>query len=324
MNLRTRDMAGFQLLDLQDYPGQGSAFVGVLDAFMDSKGLVTPEKWREFCSEVVPMFVTDKFCWSGGEKLNGSIEIANYGQEIIEGKTISWRLFSEDRTLGNGSIKVPVGSGLLKSGNISIELPAIAKAQTATLELSIDDTKYKNSYPLWFYPANNQMRKTDNILVAHDLNNDVLAVLKAGGKVFLLPRIDSCAKGAIVGGLFQSDYWNYRMFKTICEGNGSPISPGTLGILTNPNHQMFNDFPTDYHSNWQWFSIIKNSYPLVLDRMPQEFKPTVQVIDNVERNHKLGLVFELNVENGKLLVCMANLDANDKPEVRQFYNSILN
>lgn len=62
MNLRTPKWGGFQSLDLQDYPGQGPAYVGILDAFMDSKGLITPEEWRHFCSEVVPLFCTEKFC----------------------------------------------------------------------------------------------------------------------------------------------------------------------------------------------------------------------------------------------------------------------
>ena len=53
--LRTPGFGGFQLLDLQDYPGQGTALVGILDAFMDSKGLIAPETWREFCCETVPL-----------------------------------------------------------------------------------------------------------------------------------------------------------------------------------------------------------------------------------------------------------------------------
>ena len=57
-----------QLLDLQDYPGQGSAYVGILDAFMESKGLIAPEEWRHFCSEVVPLFCTEKFCWTNDER----------------------------------------------------------------------------------------------------------------------------------------------------------------------------------------------------------------------------------------------------------------
>lgn len=63
MDLRTKNMAGFQLLDIQDYPGQGSAFVGILDAFMESKGITTANEWHQWCSSVVPLLVTDRFCY---------------------------------------------------------------------------------------------------------------------------------------------------------------------------------------------------------------------------------------------------------------------
>lgn len=127
-----------------------------------------------------------------------------------------------------------------------------------------------------------------------------------------------------VGGLFQTDYWNYRMFETISRNNRKSVSPGTMGLLTDPSHPLFRSFPTDFHTNWQWFPIVKQSYPLVLDHFPKGYRPIVQVIDNIERNHKLGLIFELAVGKGKLLVCMSDLEAvDDKPEVRQLYRSML-
>lgn len=97
-----------------------------------------------------------------------------------------------------------------------------------------------------------------------------------------------------------------------------------MGLLTDPNHPVFADFPTEFHTNWQWFPIIKQSYPLILDRLLDKYRPLVQVIDNVERNHKLGLLFEFKVEKGSLMVCMSDLKAAwDKPETRQLYKSIL-
>ena len=147
--------------------------------------------------------------------------------------------------------------------------------------------------------------------------------LREGGKVLLFPSKEKL-QAQTVGGLFQTDYWNYRMFKTICEGQNKPVSPGTMGLLTDPNHPVFADFPTEFHTNWQWFPIIKQSYPLILDRLPDKYRPLVQVIDNVERNHKLGLLFEFKVEKGSLMVCMSDLKAAwDKPETRQLYKSIL-
>ena len=54
-NLRTPGLGGFQLLDLHDYLGQGSAFVGLLDAFWEPKGYATPEEFKEFCNTTVPL-----------------------------------------------------------------------------------------------------------------------------------------------------------------------------------------------------------------------------------------------------------------------------
>lgn len=322
MNLRSGRMAGFQLLDLQDYPGQGSAYVGILDAFMDSKGLVEPEKWREFCSEVVPLLTTSKFCWVGGESFSGDVEIVNYGESSLKGKSITWELKDGKKRLGKGKMTIPSGSGLLTAGTIRLTLPGVEKAYRAELTLKISGTTYQNSYSLWIYPAKKDLNKGD-VVVARQLTNEVLTSLKQGKKVLLMPRKEDC-KEVTVGGLFQTDYWNYRMFKSICDRIKKPASPGTLGILTTPEHPIFNDFPTDFHTNWQWYPVIKHSFPLILDGMPKEYRPIIQVIDNVERNHKLGLVFELNVDGGKLLVCMADLEVVcDVPEGRQFYASIL-
>jgi hypothetical protein len=131
-------------------------------------------------------------------------------------------------------------------------------------------------------------------------------------------------KKTTVPGLFQTDYWNYRMFKTICENNKKTVSPGTLGILTNPNHPVFNLFPTEEHTSWQWFAMVKPSHPFILDNTPAQYRPIVQVIDNVERNHKLGLIFEFSVGKGKLLVCMSPLhQLQEYPEARQLCASIM-
>ena len=115
------------------------------------------------------------------------------------------------------------------------------------------------------------------------------------------------------------------MFKHISESNSRPVSPGTLGLLMNPDHPVFDQFPTQSHTSWQWYDAVKNSYPLILGNLPKEYKPIVQVIDNIERNHKLGLLMEFNVGNGKLLVLMSDIyKYQDKPEGRQLLKSIIN
>lgn len=379
MDLRTRNMAGFQLLDIQDYPGQGSAFVGILDAFMESKGITTPEEWRQWCSPVVPLLVTDRFCYEENDTMKAKIQIANYGGESLKGKKVEWKLdYAKDERYPNESSVAETLTHLnqpspLTQGEITIHtdeegwidvgeivhkmkvkangiddgdgkcLDVYVGSRKLTLFLYIyegelDATRYSNTYDLWVYttPKNIDYLKKQ-VVIAKDLTSDVVKKLEKGAKVLWLPTTSSHFVAAddtlsqsdnatpyTVGGLFQTDYWNYRMFKTICENNKKKVSPGTLGILTNPEHPIFKGFPTEMHTNWQWFPIIKESHPLVLDNFAKDYRPVVQVIDNIERNHKLGLVMEWKVGAGKLLICMSDLEKAAKyPEGRAFYESVL-
>lgn len=327
MNLRTPDWGGFQLLDLQDYPGQGSAYVGLLDAFMDSKGLITPEEWRQSCSEVVPLLVCEEFCFSNEDLLTGKVLIANYSADALQNKTLNWQLTdSKQQLLDQGQFIFTAGQGALDvAGELEIPLGKLQKAEKLNLALQVEGTSYQNNYPVWVYPAaQTETAQTASVQIARKMDDALLRQLEAGETVLLFPTQET-VEAQTVPGLFQTDYWNYRMFKTICENLKRPVSPGTLGILTNPEHPLFADFPTESHTNWQWFPVIKQSYPMILDLMPADYQPLVQVIDNVERNHKLGLVYEMNAGNGKLLVCMADLEpVMNYPEARQFYNSLLN
>ena len=78
--LRTPEFGGFQLLDIQDFPGQGTALVGILNVFMENKGMIEPEQWRGFCSETVPLFRMEKYVWTNDETLTGKVQIAHYGR----------------------------------------------------------------------------------------------------------------------------------------------------------------------------------------------------------------------------------------------------
>lgn len=313
MDLRTRNMAGFQLLDIQDYPGQGSAFVGILDAFMESKGITTPEEWRQWCSPVVPLLEMKKFCFEDGEKIQAKVKVANYGGTSLYGKKLMWKIGDAEGVMNIFTYD----EGLIDVGILDEEISADKPAKL-NVSLNIEGTEARNSYELWVYPKKALEKK--GIIIARDLNQEVVKVLEKGGKVLWMP--DSLPY--TVGGLFQTDYWNYRMFKTICENNKKKVSPGTLGILTNPEHPIFKGFPTEMHTNWQWFPVIKESHPLVLDNFAKDYRPIVQVIDNIERNHKLGLVMEWKVGAGKLLVCMSDLEKAAKyPEGKAFYQSVI-
>lgn len=381
MDLRTKNMAGFQLLDIQDYPGQGSAFVGILDAFMESKGITTANEWHQWCSPVVPLLVTDRFCYDENEMMNAKVQIANYGGESLKGKKLLWKLdyasdensaddaapnaganidrFNQPSPLAQGEIPITTDEeGLIDIGEIHHKMKVMADgfndgngtcldvkipSRKVILTLDIDYGRYdarrhRNTYDLWIYTTEKSLDiYKEGVVITSDLTDEVAKKLEKGAKVLWMPTTsknfvasaDTISQAGnatpyTVGGLFQTDYWNYRMFKTICENNKKTVSPGTLGILTNPKHPIFCDFPTEMHTNWQWFPVIKDSHPLVLDNFAKDDKPIVQVIDNIERNHKLGLVMEWKVGAGKLLVCMSDLEkASEYPEGRAFYESVL-
>ena len=381
MDLRTKNMAGFQLLDIQDYPGQGSAFVGILDAFMESKGITTANEWHQWCSSVVPLLVTDRFCYDENEMMNAKVQIANYGGESLKGKKLLWKLdyaldenfgddaapnaganidrFNQPSPLAQGEIPITTDEeGLIDIGEIHHKMKVMADgfndgngtcldvkipSRKVILTLDIDYGRYdarrhRNTYDLWIYTTEKSLDiYKKGVVITSDLTDEVAKKLEKGAKVLWMPTTsknfvasaDTISQAGnatpyTVGGLFQTDYWNYRMFKTICENNKKTVSPGTLGILTNPKHPIFCDFPTEMHTNWQWFPVIKDSHPLVLDNFAKDDKPIVQVIDNIERNHKLGLVMEWKVGAGKLLVCMSDLEkASEYPEGRAFYESVL-
>lgn len=381
MDLRTKNMAGFQLLDIQDYPGQGSAYVGILDAFMESKGITTANEWHQWCSSVVPLLVTDRFCYDENEMMNAKVQIANYGGESLKGKKLVWKLdyaldenfgddaapnaganidrFNQPSPLAQGEIPITTDEeGLIDIGEIHHKMKVMANgfndgngacldvkipSRKVILTLDIDYGRYdarrhRNTYDLWIYTTEKNLDiYKEGVVITSDLTDEVAKKLEKGAKVLWMPTTskyfvasaDTISQAGnatpyTVGGLFQTDYWNYRMFKTICENNKKTVSPGTLGILTNPKHPIFCDFPTEMHTNWQWFPVIKESHSLVLDNFAKGVKPIVQVIDNIERNHKLGLVMEWKVGAGKLLVCMSDLEkASEYPEGRAFYESVL-
>jgi len=325
--IRTNGLAGFQLLDLQDFTGQGTALVGILDAFMDSKNVITPEDWKQSCNDVVLLIEFPNYCYANNEKFNAKMVVANYSNKLMN-SNLNWNIKNEDGTIiKNGTfLNQKIKNGCLSLlGEINVDLSSIEKAEKLTVNVSIPKTEYSNSYPIWVYPSkNNTVEIPEKIVVTDKLNNQIISQLQQGAKVLLFPQTED-VKDKSFSGHFPPDFWNYGMFKGISENNNKPVSPGTLGLLMDPKHQIFNTFPTDFHTNWQWFSIIKASNSLILDGTSEKYLPIVQVIDNLERNHKLGLIFEFKIGNGKLLVCMSQLNKiQDKPEAIQLYKSILN
>jgi hypothetical protein len=323
--IRTKGFGGFQLLDLQDFPGQGTALVGILDAFMDSKQVVSREDWLMSSNDVVLLLEFPRYTWTNKEVFKAKLEVANYSNRNLD-NDIQWTLKNEKGAILKEGVFRGLNlkqGGLTAVGEIEVPLSTVGQAQKLHVDVSISKTGYKNSYPIWVYPEPGKKLEAGEVSIATKLDDAVYRKLEKGGSVLLFPQTEAIKENSVPG-LFPPEFWNWGMFKKISENGKKPVSPGTLGLLTDPKHPIFNSFPTDAHTNWQWFSIVKASNALILDETDEKYRPIVQVIDNLERNHKLGLVFEFKVGAGKLLVCTAQLNRiMQKPEATQLYNSLL-
>lgn len=322
MCMRTPGMGGFQLLDLIDYPGQGSALVGLMDVFWKNKGGMSEDTFAGFCNKVVPMAEFKAYCWSNEEEFQARLIVANYDEADLKELPLRWKLETvTGKVVAKGEQIVSVKQGVVESpGEIRVALKQITQA--AKMRLALQVGTYKNAYDLWVYPAT-KVEEPAELLQVKELSATVLKKLNEGANILYFPQkkqTDSIS----VGGLVTPDYWNYAMFKGISEWAHKEVSPGTMSLLVNAGHALFKHFPTDTHTNWQWWEVIRNSRAIILDALPAGYLPVIQVIDNVERNHKLGLVFEFRVGKGKLVVCSSNVsDYQDKPEGRAFYQALM-
>ena len=318
--LRTPGFGGFHLMDIQDFPGQGAALVGILDAFMDSKGLVTPETYREFCSSTVPLIRMGKYTWTVDETLHADAQVAHFGAGDLRKVAPMWSIRDEKgHELSSGrlaAVDIPQGT-LTDLGRISVPLADVPAPAKLTFALQLRGTGLVNHYDIWVYPSHVDLNPPDGVLVSHIWNQNTRNALVVGKRVLLMETDDSLRQS--VPGAFQPDFCNFLLF------GKKYAPPGTQGLLCDPEHPALARFPTDSHSNWQWWDLVKNSRPIILDDTPPTFRPLVQVIDNPARNHKLGIVFEAKVNDGRLLVCSVDLrtDLHRRPVARQLLYSLL-
>lgn len=318
--LRTSRFGGFQLLDLQDYPGQGTALIGLLNAFLESKGAITPEEWRRFCAPLVLLGRFERYVWTEGETLQVRVQLAHYGKSDLARDTLDWSLRdTQDRVLASGSSATAAlqRGGLREVATLALALPRTQEALQARLVLCLRKAGVANEYPLWLYPSrqDESPRIPESVTLVRTFDEEARKALEQGKAVVLMPDAEH-PLARQVGGGFATDFWCWPMFKN---------TPGTMGLLCAPQHPALKLFPTEFHSNYQWFAIAMASQPLVLDDLPKELVPFVEPIDNLERMHRLGLLFESKVGPGRLLVCAADLPAlakHDRPS-RQLLKSLL-
>ena len=297
--MKTPQQSGFQLLDLHDFPGQGTALVGLLDAFWDSKGLIEPQRFREFCAPVVPLAQFEKAVWQSDETFTAQIDIANYGPTPVDGKTVSWQLtspFGHIYSQGTGR-------------QVSISLNKVERAQRLEFIVSIDSTPWRNRWSIWVYPEVT-MPASKQLVVTADIDEAAKA-LRKGKKVLFSPQT-ATIRG--LEGKFLPVFWSPVHF---------PRQAGTMGLLCDPRHPALSHFPTDAHSDWQWWRLVKRSRVLVLDSIAP-VTPIVESVDNFVNNRRLAQVFEAKVGKGSLLFSSIDLLTDGQlPELRQLRYSLM-
>jgi hypothetical protein len=314
--LRTQGFAGFHLLQLHDFPGQGSALVGILNPFFESKGYITPEEFRNFCCETVPLARMEKQVFRNNEKFTATLEMAHFGSAPLTDNEILCLMVNQaGDTLATQSFKkekIEIGN-CIPLGTFVFDLSNVVAPEKLTLKVSLKNTVYRNSWDIWVYP---EVQKVNigNVLVTQKLDANAERVLSIGGSVLLLVNgLVGKEKGAQVATGFSTIFWN-----TAWTNNQAPH---TMGILCDPLHPVFRNFPTEYHSNWQWWDPVSHSQAMILDGFPSGVKPMIQMIDTWFENRRLALAFESRTGGGKLLVC--SIDLKELPDNRVVSKQLL-
>jgi hypothetical protein len=318
--LRTKDFGGFQLLDLHDFPGQGTALVGVLDPFWDEKGYISPKEYSRFCNSTVPLARLKKHIYTNADTLSAIVEVAHYGDEPLKGAVQTWKIIdSKGKIIFSGNFPItdiPLGN-CIPVGKISVPLGSVQKAEKLILEVSV--SSFSNSWDIWVYPVKKDViAGAEKIKVVSTLDSLTRKFLEKGGSVLLTLK-KGTLKAEFGGKIeigFSSIFWN-----TAWTGGQAPH---TLGILCNPKHPALDGFPTEYYSNWQWWDAMSHSNAIMLVPISTLIKPIVRVIDDWFTNRPLALLFEVKVGKGKLLV--SGIDFNEdmatRPEAQQLLFSL--
>lgn len=317
---RSRCLSGYQLLDIQDFTGQGTALVGILDAFMESKGTVTLEKWRGFNAETVLLAEFDSFVLYSGDTFEAKIIVSHFGDKDLSGENITVEFMGEKITLDCGNM---ADCGVYTVGTVKFNINA-DKCCKSVLRLEMGDIR--NEYDMYIFTKEklsesakkisegitfevNGVTVTADIKTALDLTEENKKVLLVTDKMH---GIEST---------YCTDFWCYPMFRGISESMGKPVPVGTLGLSIDKSHSALDGFVTDTYTSPQWYDIISAGKCAVLDKTG--IKPIVRTIDNFERNHNLGILFEAKC-GGQIMVCAVNPEVFGRSvEAAAYFDSIL-
>ena len=345
-NLRTPGLGGFQLLDLHDYLGQGTALVGLLDPFWQAKGYVTADEFKEFCNTTVPLARISQRVYTTADTFTAGVEVAHFGAEPINEAKAIWLVGDPQKPAASGEWilpSIPIGKNI-PLGRISFPLSTLESPAQYRLTVIVGPQKFfdgnsprvrpgteasrgidyfVNSWKFWVYPPRvpDELRVTERCPVtrAPDIAitrswDEAAKLLAMGRKVLFVPRavdLDWFSPPLDTVPVF----WNRQM---------GPGWGRMLGLLTGGD--ALGNFPTESQFDWQWSSLMANVRAINLDRLPKELSPSVWAIDDWNRNYKLGVIFECAVGQGKLLVSAIDVTKPNEsnPVARQLRYSLLN
>lgn len=315
--LRTRGMSGYQLLDLHDYLGQGTALVGVLDAFWESKGYASAAEFRRFNGETVPLARLGKLVLSTRDALDVPVEIAHYGAHALAKARPVWKVQdASGKTVAEGRLPVTdiATGGNTALGRIETSLAALPAPAQYKLVVGLDGSAIANDWTFWLYPDQAAAPAPAQLTLTHSWD-EAEQRLAAGASVLYMP--------------YKADLdWTSPPLADVPVFWNRLMSPGwgrMLGIWVDHKHPALAGFPTESHYNWQWSELIAGARAMNLDRLPRGLQPIVQPIDDWNRNYKLGVLFEARVGKGKLMVSTADLEnhLDTRIAARQLRKSVL-
>lgn len=286
--LRSREVSGFQLLDLQDYTGQGTALVGVLNALMENKGLISAEEWREFCAGTVVLGEFASFTGMMGEDIRFDVQISECDPEK-QHTCIRCTLMDGERELYACDVAPGARQGRLTDA-VSVTFPAECyrdamqeRITGLTVALTLEDGT-RNHYPIWLIP------RVDIRITREGIEKDgrmvafVSAEEKADGAAIVVPS----AEGQLPAE-YCTDFWCYPMFRSISESMGKPVPVGTMGLSIDTASPLLKRFAQEDYTIPAWYAILQTAH---VQRLPADIRPAVQMIDNTERCARLGILYQ--------------------------------
>ena len=297
-NFRTPKIFGFEMLDLHDYLGQGTALIGVLDPFWENKGYVMPQEWKQFCDETVLLARIPSYVFRSTESVRIPMEVCHFGKEPMKDVTLTWNLKDRDKIMLSGEFHrdlVPIGKNV-EFGEAEIYFSTVEKNRKLTLELEMEG-KY-NSWDLYIYKEKKQEKDGSQKTFYTKDWEDAKKALLEGKNVIYSPFLSSLYYSCPPLSM-RPVFWNAQM---------GPNWIRSLGLAVDVQHPLFHDFPTDSFGGWQWEDILARARGFHMAGMPEGLVPVVEAIDDWNRNYPLALIFECRVLNGNLLVVSADLE----------------